>query len=182
MATHDAHNSSVMARLAWRAKWRNRFTKWKTVIFLAVIFVIAVPTTFAFVPAGPKAVFDYIERENPQDKPIQPWATEWMYKLGFFYSITMREDDAIRCYEKLEEWYNLERNPMEIPRGDYFIGCAVFRHAEVMDLSKQRKQIGFEIYQFYLEEFSTLKNPQLQSEPDFDNRAQLAIQRYRGEI
>ncbi len=165
--------SAIIERLAWRAKWRRRWQKSKNLVILSAVLLFGVPSFLAFTPMGPQYVFDYIVRENPVDKPIQPWGTEWMFKLGYFYSVTMRESEAKKCYETMETWYWKNFKKMQLEKGEPWIGRAVFYHAEI--LNRTHKQKAFEMFGYYLDNFSSHPD----SDPVLNQRATLLRRIYK---
>jgi len=171
-------STSVMARLAWRSKWMRRWQAWKSFLLGASLVVIGVPLFVAFTPWGPAQVHKYIHEKNPEDQAVQPWATEWLYKLGYFYGLTMRDEKAMEVYNELEEWYD---DPLrEIPAGDRWVGCAIYQQAQILDLLHRRRIAAAAKYKRYLTEFSAEFNSDYDSNPDYDRIAQQRLAEIEG--
>ncbi len=171
-------STSVMARLAWRSKWLRRWQAWKTFIIGTVVVVVGIPIFVAFTPWGPEQIHKYIRQQNPEDQTVQPWATEWLYKLGYFYGLTMREDKALEVYNELEEWYDDANRG--IPAGDRWVGCAIYQQAQILDLAQRRRVAASDKYKRYLTEFASEFNPDCDSNPEYDRIAQQRLAEIEG--
>jgi hypothetical protein len=182
---------SVLSTLAWRAKWRKRWQKWKKIVLLTIILVIGVPIVLAMSPWGPGKVYDYIEAHkiNPVTGKIDPWAAEWMYKLGNFYDFTLKPEKQEECYITLERWYTgvslkswaAEQNdPQQIkpipmdPETVYWVSMAVYQHAEYLWL-KRRRGHAHKLYCYYRDAFIPLK----ESDPDINQKVEFKIAQYK---
>jgi hypothetical protein len=179
--SNPMESTSVMSKLAWRAKWRRRLQQWKTVIFIALLLVVGVPTAAILTPYGPQYVRDYILKENPTDQAVKPWATKWMYRIGYLYDVTMRSDEAMDCYQTLADWYFKEK-AMEIEPGDKWVGYALFRNAQILQLVKLKKMQAVQWYRDYMDNFSQDTNPDYDSDPMFDQVAKGQIAVYDGKL
>ncbi|MHC4873837.1 MAG: hypothetical protein ACYTFY_18475 [Planctomycetota bacterium] len=82
-------------------------------------------------PAGPATLKWYIYKKNPIDQPVKPWATEWMYKLSRYYSITLSDGNAAENYKTMFKYYH-KRKTTGIPKGDKYIGMALFQDAMLL--------------------------------------------------
>jgi len=94
-----------------------------------VVLFLALPVV-SVTPWGPGMVRSYIDRHNPPGQPVKPWATEWMYKLGRFYSMTLRDDAARQTYMDLFEWYF--EDAREVPKQDVYVGLALFHYGKLL--------------------------------------------------
>lgn len=107
-------------------KWED-FKKYCVILTLIVLILTPI---IAVTPLGPGAVKSYIDRYNPEGEPVKPWATEWMFKLGRFYGITLRDESAMETYNELFEWYfDADR---EIDEEDPWVGIALYRYAMIL--------------------------------------------------
>lgn len=166
-----AQQSTVMDRLAWRAKWRKRFKKYKTLIVVVLLLGIGVPSFLAFTPYGPRKVREYIESRNPIDQPVTPWGTKWMYYLGRFYGMTMRKREAEDVYETLlYDWYADNGEVMEIPIGEPYSGYALF-HLAQLKRGRFKTQEAMELFRWYMEDFAGQEG----ANPVYDQRAQQSL-------
>jgi len=168
--------SSVMDKLAWRAKWRRRWHQWKTIIFIIAVLIVVVPLFTAFTPWAPQMVRDAIEQErlDSSGESILPAYAERLFKMGMFYSITLRDDEALRCWDDLctaYTGYNIRRWAADVmnksdrsrkeqkerkkkfsPEAACWVGYSLYEMGQYLD-RKKHKQQAKKIYEFYLEEF-----------------------------
>lgn len=161
--------TEIGARLAWRAKWRRRIQKYKTLIVLLLLIVILVPSFLAFTPWFPQKIYNSIDKNkiDPITGKLRGKAIRDMYYLGMFYASTMREDEAIKCYKTIERWYYgydmeswvsnaplNEIDPLEFPDDHVkYVSYALFKHAESLRLHGHG-QWAMIMYNYYLDDFS----------------------------
>jgi hypothetical protein len=186
---------TVMKKLAWRAKWRRRWEKWKRVCIVTVIVVVGIPCGLGFSPLGPnlyrKHLIDPI-KIDPVSGELSPLAAERLYTLGRFLSVTVRENDGIECYKELERWYygidlqaefekdwDKEIEPPPLDEDDenygvmYWVGMAIYRHGEIMNLRRKKQRMRF-FMQRFLRDFKD------RADTDTENvrNAEILIMRY----
>lgn len=107
-----------------------RWEQFKKYALITFIFLFIATPIVAVTPWGPAQVRAYIEKHNPPGRPVEPWATEWMYKLGRFYSMTLRDDDAAETYRTLFKWYfKKERG---IPKDDVHVGLSLYHYSIIL--------------------------------------------------
>lgn len=163
--TGDAPTTSIMSKLAWRAKWRNRWKKWKTVIFLMAILAVVLFIVLLF--ALPGHIYDYIdenkfgETKGTANEVVQPWAAENWYKLTRLLEISMREKEAMARYKTMEKWhygydlkawclrgYKRPRRKQRIPKlkihkdARFWVGYAIFRRIQYLR-TKSKKEWAY---------------------------------------
>ncbi len=173
----SSDSTSIMSRLAWRAKWRNRWRKWRTWIIGSTVVLVIFVVISAFAPWGPRWVENRIKQQNPVTQPIQPGATESLFKLGRFYQITMRDEEAAEIYTfMLSEWYyNPEhRRAMGIETGEPWVGKALFFLAEI-ERRRLHKERAYKYFEQYLRDFG--RHPD--SDPTLNRQAQTAVATFR---
>lgn len=183
-----------MDKLAWRAKWRKRWHRWKTVLFVLVVLIIFVPSFLAFTPWAPDMVCEWIEknRTDPITQQVKPVAAERMYNLAMFYYFTMREDKAMETWDKLTQWYygysmrrwaarqltraersrrTIKKNKLAFdPDAERYVGFAVFRMGEYLKLKKHRDHAA-RLLRHYLDEWADKKG----ADPKFNQQASTII-------
>lgn len=187
--------STALERLAFRAKWRRRWQTYKKWILLS--FLLVVIGILVLMAQAPR-VYDWIIEEvkkRPENEPLPSWAPEYMYKLGYFLEITLREEEAKKCYRTLLDWYYDgeklgiqdgipltkefiifpdEFDNVAIEEGCPWVGYAVFRLAEL--LFKNRKQQAHYMRLLYLHDWCETEG----SDPAFDQRCKTLEALYRG--
>ncbi len=190
-----SQSSAIMDKLAWRAKWRKRWHKWKTIIVATLLLLILVPSFLCFTPWAPRKVYEGIlaTKIDPKTKKLRPESVESLYKMGMFYSITMREDEARECWDKLTEWYygysisrwasdslrkkeyrNRKKNRLKFPKKSIcWVGYAMYRLGESRNLHKHKQQAK-KIYEKYLKDF----NRKPGEDKQFTTRVQIFLQMY----
>jgi hypothetical protein len=124
-------------------------TRWeqtKKAFVIGVVILLIVVPLLALSPVGPNLVKDHIDEQNPPDQPVKPWATERMYKLGRFYSLTLRDGKAKDVYHELIfQWYAKELEEREIDRKDPWVGMALYHYATIL-WNTRHKQDGAKYY------------------------------------
>jgi len=189
--------SSIMDRLAWRAKWRKRWQQWKSAIVIVVLIIILVPSALAFTPWAPQKVFAWIDENKmlPGSQELDPVFVSRLYALGMFYGSTMREPEATHCWAKICEWmygYDIKRWAAEtMTKEDKttrlqkekrrkfgatarpYVGYSLYRLGEHLDRRKHKGQAK-RIYERYLEEFKGTPD----EEPGFTQNAETFLRLY----
>ncbi len=162
--------SSIMAKLAWRAKWRRRWAKWKKTILILAMLAIITPSFLAFTPWLPQKMLDSIESSkiNEITGELNPSAIERMYQMAWFYRITMREKEAEKCYLRviywwygydMKKWLRMEDQESVVPYGfpegyTKYVGFCIAELAENYRLHRHPMWASA-LYQLYLDEWST---------------------------
>lgn len=110
-------------------------TRWEQVkkgsLITVLLLLIILPILFMS-PAGPAILKWYVFKNNPIEQPVQPWATEWMYNLGRYYSITLDDKGAQENYKTMFKYYH-KRKVNKIPDDDKYIGMALFQDAVILN-------------------------------------------------
>lgn len=138
-------------------------TRWeqvKSFSFYATLILLVVLPVFFMSPAGPAVLKWYIYKENPEGQPVKPWATEWMYKLSRYYSITLDDKSAAENYKTMFKYY-FNKKKTKISKGDKFIGMALFQDAMILNDTGHGQQAAIKFKKF-LDHFGN--NPDIPDE------------------
>ncbi|MBN2712276.1 MAG: hypothetical protein JXR97_07540 [Planctomycetes bacterium] len=168
-----ADKTSIMNKLAWRAKWRKRIQKWKSFLFISVVLLILVPSALIFTPWFPHKIFEAIDnnKADPITGVLKPSAVRDMYRLGLFYGITMRANpEGNDCFLEIIRWQrgiNLRKAWMNEPQEpiepyvfpeevDEYVGFALIEYARYCRLH-QHEYMATELYKLYLQDYANVE-------------------------
>lgn len=150
---------------------KTRMETFKDYLFYGIlIFFLVGPLTAGAL--GPGLVNDYIKRENPAGRPVQPWATQWMYYLAISYGFQLNDTKAAAVYLELIDWYNDEDRA--IAEDDLWVGRSIFKYADLL-WGKRKRAHALEYFQFFLDQWS--EHPDI--EKDLVIQAQTRVRIYQ---
>lgn len=101
------NSTQIMDKLAWRAKWRRRWSEWRNMFVGGFLLLFVATVALVFTPWLPNKIYTETKRDliDPMTDELRPEAVERMYNLGMFYQITMRGDEAMICYRDIAGWF-----------------------------------------------------------------------------
>ncbi len=180
----DARAAKARSRMAKRAKrdrWWKENKKRLLMIFLGFLLICFL---CFFTPWGPEYYYSKLQdRKMASPDAVAAGYIEGLYKLGVFYNFTLRNSDAIRCYDEVGSLYfgygitEYSKNPEAaldkrftlddrkkkglspgppfiVPSSDLkYVGLAIWRVGEIIQ-KDQSRQFTYRIYNgLYLEDF-----------------------------
>lgn len=152
-------------------RWE-QFKKYGAILILVLPVVVII---LAFSPIGPSWFRSYIDEQNPAGKAVKPWATQYMYKLGWFYSISLRNGSARKTYNDLIDWY-YDDEARAIADGDPWVGMAMFQDA-ILLLDTGHQQKGINQLQEFLNGWG--QNEEVPSEMRFTAQRRIATSKIK---
>ncbi len=180
----DARAAKARGRMARRAKRDRWFKENKKRILMIFLGFLLIAFLAFFTPWGPDYYYNKLqEKKMSAPDTVAAGYIEGLYKLGVFYNFTMRENDAMRCYNELSTLYygfsiydyatnpetaldkrddaearkkkNLSNGPpFRVPDSDLkYIGYSIWRVGEIIQKAQSR-QFTLRIWKdLYLDEF-----------------------------